>query len=179
MSAIELIRSVPNRDQMSAEQIRNYLYTSDPQRRTEKEASYSFAGLLEKFDGQAGVAEDILNAIKTAGFSNTAQTLCSQPLDFGRPSLIAELQLVANAFPDVFTNEVMDVLLSLGVDRRTPAQRRGETEELSLQEIETAIEAEATDTWFTAMAEVVRGKLHDGEVVSKVGVVALFAAEVE
>lgn len=171
MSHINLIRSVPDRDQMSAEQIRDYLFTPDPKPKPESQATYSTNGLVVEFrkteSAPVQLVEAMIATMRAIGLNEMSNSLASRGIDFSSPEIGDLLVALANENSEAFTEGRQQILLDLGIDRRTPAQRFGEDEELTLEQVETAIEAEETDTWFVTMMEVIRGKLHSGEISTK------------
>jgi hypothetical protein len=181
VSHIKLIRSVPGRDQMTAAEIRDYLFTPDPKAKPEAQATYSTNGLVVEFRkteaAPVQLVEEMVATMRGIGLNEMANTLASRGIDFSSPEIPTLLAALAGSNAEVFTEARQQVLLNLGIDRRTPAQRFGVAEELTLEQVETAIEAEATDTWFGAMVEVVRGGLHSGEIVSQADVLAAMEDE--
>lgn len=176
MSVIRLIRSVPGRESLTAEQVRDYLYTPDPKKRSEAQATYSTLGLITVFaeteENATLLVETMIGTMRAAGLNETANALAAKGIDFSRPEIPPLLALLAQDNAETFTEPRIATLLNLGTDSRTPAQRQGFADELTLQEIETAIEAEATDTWFNAKVDDIRDLIHSGDVVSQADVIA-------
>lgn len=179
------IHAVPAWDTKTAAEILESLTTPDPQQKTN--ARYTLTGLKAIFDDTVVAAwelraESQILTMLASGDEQTRiqgvvlrQNFETLKLSPGPDFALDKTQAAITAMQalGIVTADEATALKALGVDSRTPWQRRhGDVDPPTLADVTTALEAAHTLAWLDARYAFVREQLLIGEISSQADVLA-------